>query len=340
MFGLRPALLFLFALGSEALAHPVQQDPRATTTIKNQFTVIKRVIRKANVIVVPQPRTTTQTETAKSTITTDAAPEAEVATSVVTSTQTQRNTKTIAAAADFQYLRSDNSLWVAKELKVRKNQEVSPAILPESLHVQRMGSTKRVPSTIIKTVNTTVPDPRRTPAPKTKTKMTTTTEIITHTNYPPKVTETTVETVSPITIVRETVTRQAASVSTEIVTVETLLPAPDFYEACGPDAFVSGANGGNGIVLTPNFSSLTLGITGDAAEGAYNCCVECMKRPECFLSKTSGNGTYFHSVSFRIGNICINGQALWSYYYSYPNTAPINTYSNGPCGEMENMGLQ
>ncbi|GKU07505.1 unnamed protein product [Fusarium langsethiae] len=321
----------------EALA--VTSDILCTSRL-GTVTVIKRVVRKANAIVVPQPRTTTQAETVKSTIATDAAPEVEVATSVVTSTQTQRNTKTIAAPAGFQYLRSDDSLWVARKLKVRKNQEVSPAILPESLHVQRVDRTKRVPSTIIKTVTTTAPGPRRTPAPKTKTKMTTTTEIFTHTNYPPKVTETTVETVSPITVVRDTVTRQAAFVSTEIVTVETLLPAPDFYEACGLDAFVSGDNGGNGIVLAPNFSSLTLGITGDAAKGAYNCCVECTKRPECFLSKTSGDSTCFHSLSFQTGNICINGHALWFYYYSYPNSAPVNTYSNGPCGKMENMGLQ
>ncbi|CEI66251.1 hypothetical protein FVEN_g4355 [Fusarium venenatum] len=375
MVALKPALLVLFAIGNEALA--VTSDilctsklgtasiasskiPRATTTIKSQVTVIKRVIRKANVIVVPQPRTTTETETAKRTITTDAAPEVEIATSVVTSMQTQKiisyttttststsyttttkwTTKTVAAPADFKFLHSYDSQWVPKKLKVRKNQDASPVIQPNSLYVQRVDCTKRVPSTIIKTVTTTVPGPRRTLAPKTKTKMTTTTEISTQTNYPPKVTQTTIETVSPITVVRETVTRQAASVSTEIVTVETLLPAPDFYEACGQDAFVSSANGGNGIVLSPNLSSQTEGITGEAAKGAYNCCVECMKRPNCLLSKVSGDGTCFHHVSYATPNVCPNGQTMWSYYYSYPNSAAVYTFTNGPCGRMENMGLQ
>ncbi|KAK6723915.1 hypothetical protein SNK04_002758 [Fusarium graminearum] len=164
--------------------------------------------------------------------------------------------------------------WVPKKLKVRKNQEVSPIIPPESLHVQRVDCTKRVPSTTIKTVTTTIPGPRKTLAPKTKTKVMTTTEIVTHTNYPPKVTETILETVSPITIVRDTVTRQAPSVSTEIVTVETILPAPDIYEACGADAFISSANGGRGIIMTTNMGYLEEEIAGGAASGAYNCCVE------------------------------------------------------------------
>ncbi|KAF0637914.1 hypothetical protein FPSE5266_03758 [Fusarium pseudograminearum] len=375
MVALKPALLVLLTLGNEALA--VTSDvlctsklgtasiasnkiPRATTTIKNQVTVIKRIIRKTNVIVVPQPRTTTVTETAKSTVTTDAAPEVEVATSVVTSTQTQRvtsyttttststsyttttkwSTKTIAAPIGFKYLKSSDSQWVPKKLKVRKNQEVSPVIPPESLHVQRVDCTKRVPSTTIKTVTTTIPGPHKTLAPKTKTKITTTTEIVTHTNYPPKVTETILETVSPITVVRDTVTRQAPSVSTEIITVETILPAPDFYEACGADAFISSANGGNDINLALNLGALADGIGGDAANGAYNCCVECLKRPNCLLSMTVGSSDCIHYVPSGSSNVCPNGQAMWAYYYSLPNSPSSYTYANGPCGAMENMGLQ
>ncbi|QPC67962.1 hypothetical protein HYE67_010193 [Fusarium culmorum] len=179
MVALKPALLALLTLSNEALA--VTSDilctsklgtasiasnkiPRATTTIKNQVTVIKRIIRKTNVIA-----------TAKSTVTTDAAPEVEVATSVVTSTQTQRvtsyttttltstsyttttkwSTMTVAAPIGFKYLKNSDSQWVPKKLKVRKNQEFSPIIPPESLHVQRVDCTKRLPSTTVKTFTTT-----------------------------------------------------------------------------------------------------------------------------------------------------------------------------------------
>lgn len=99
MVALKSTLLAILALGNEAFAATTgvicatklgtvsvasNKIPRATVTVKNQITVIKKVIRKVNVIVVPQPRTTTETQISKTTVTTDADPDVETAISTIT----------------------------------------------------------------------------------------------------------------------------------------------------------------------------------------------------------------------------------------------------------------
>jgi hypothetical protein len=99
MVSVKFVILFL-ALGTEALAATAStmtcftklgtssiasnKIPRATTTVSNKITVVKRIVRKVNVVVVPRPRTTVQTEISKTTVTTQADPDVEIATETVT----------------------------------------------------------------------------------------------------------------------------------------------------------------------------------------------------------------------------------------------------------------
>lgn len=91
--------------------------------------------------------------------------------------------------------------------------------------------------------------------------------------------------------------------------------------------------------MTPNMGYLEEEIAGGAASGAYNCCVECMKRPRCFSSRTSSNSTCLHYMSQGTSNVCPNGQVIWADYYSYSDGPVGYTYANGPCGTMNNDGV-
>ncbi|KAK6709560.1 hypothetical protein SNK04_010505 [Fusarium graminearum] len=79
------SILVLLALGADALAGPekplsstcstylgsktVKNVPTATTTAFKNITVTKKVIRRVNIVVVPQPKTTTVRTMATNTIT-------------------------------------------------------------------------------------------------------------------------------------------------------------------------------------------------------------------------------------------------------------------------------
>ncbi|KAM0551290.1 hypothetical protein ACHAPJ_008393 [Fusarium lateritium] len=364
MVALKPTILLLLAFGGEAIATitPVvcatqlgtasiasDKVPRATTTVKTQVTVVKRIIRKVNVVVVPRPRTTTETETVKTTITVDADPDVETATDIVTDEQTERltqyttitststsfttttkvTTSTIPAPAGFTPL--GQTAQQPGKLKARAANEI-PA-LPEARvvgqYAQRVDCTKKIPSTSIKTVTSTVQGPRKTLQPKTKTNVITTTETITETNYPPKVTETETKTVSPTVTEYETVTLGATA--TETVTVESVIPAAEpFYAACAASNIV-------GLQVSQNLGVATSydTYTGAATFGSYKCCVECSKKRWCFASVSSTDGaTCLQYKSSATRNVCPNGQIPWATYY--PLTNPDWQWANGPCGYLQN----
>lgn len=97
MVSFKSALLLL-ALGTEALAatapNPVCNSrlgtvsvakiPRVTSTVVQKVTVVKKVIRRINVYVIPRPRTTTVTDTVQETVVETADPEVDTATETVT----------------------------------------------------------------------------------------------------------------------------------------------------------------------------------------------------------------------------------------------------------------
>ncbi|KAI6758035.1 hypothetical protein HG531_003860 [Fusarium graminearum] len=78
-------------------------------------------------------------------------------------------------------------------------------------------------------------------------------------------------------LVRFWSTITSGTVTTELVTVETIIPAvAPYYEACGLKALLSKSNGGNGVILTINGNLAYLPNTYTDANtlGGYNYCVE------------------------------------------------------------------
>ncbi|KAJ4244548.1 hypothetical protein NW762_014403 [Fusarium torreyae] len=374
MVAVKSVLLFL-ALGAEALAATTSsvtcftklgtssiatnKIPRATTTVTERITVVKKITRKVNVVVIPRPRTTTETETTKTTTTVRADPDVETATETVTDEQTtnidrtitttsttvsttvttRTSTTTIDAPAGFTGLLDAPDYRAKIKARAPSSPRVNLLKAPAQQYPQRIDCTKRIPIISTKTVSTTVQGSRKTLQAKTKTKTTTSVQTIVETSYPPKVTETETETVSPTTTIYNDVTVEA--VATETVTVETVVPE-NFYAACGSDNILRTANGGHGLrnLIT---KSISYGVeTVASIQGQYNCCVACFQRPACFFGYTViGNaGCNLYSATLGSAAVCPNGQARWADYYTNPNQSPTYEFSNGPCGSMGNIGDQ
>ncbi|KAF4965597.1 hypothetical protein FSARC_6619 [Fusarium sarcochroum] len=112
-------------------------------------------------------------------------------------------TETIAAPAGFVRVKEGDG-YVAK-VNTRAAAPAGgaePAALPAGLragveYVQRVDRAKKIPTTSAKVVTSTVKGSRLTKKAKTKTKSVTSKDTVTETEYPPNVTETETETVSP-----------------------------------------------------------------------------------------------------------------------------------------------
>jgi hypothetical protein len=239
------SIIFFLAFGTEALGVTTDvicqskygtksiasnRIPRATTTVKNQITVIKKVIRKVNVVVVPKAKTTTETEIVIERTTTSADSDVETATetetgefygsrtedvsgadgldvqitrrvmlltrtstSVASTTTTKYTTSTIAAPAGFVPIKEVQG-YVAR-VKAR-----APAPRAAAEYLQRVDCVKKVPSTTTKTTTTTVKGARITLKPKTITKKTTSVVTITETEHGPEVTDTETETITTMRV--------------------------------------------------------------------------------------------------------------------------------------------
>jgi hypothetical protein len=150
----------------------------------------------------------------------------ETKTSTATSTTTKIITNTIAAPAGFvPALSGDYRAKRAVANKVAAKPQ-APPVPPANgraavrvgtavQYVTRVDCTKRVPSTSIKVVSTTVQGPRKTLKAKTKTSTKTSTETVTSTEFPPEVIETVTETTSPT--VTETMDITSTTTLTETV---------------------------------------------------------------------------------------------------------------------------
>lgn len=66
--------------------------PRATTTVSERITIVKKFIRKVNVVVVGRPYTTTEITTIQTTVISTADPNVKTATSHVTGTHSRFHT--------------------------------------------------------------------------------------------------------------------------------------------------------------------------------------------------------------------------------------------------------
>ncbi|CAG7558064.1 unnamed protein product [Fusarium equiseti] len=332
--------------------------PRATTTVSERITIVKKFIRKVNVVVIARPYTTTETTTIQTTVISTADPNVKTATSHVTETQTEiedrshtvfstkiisttttkYSTQTIPARPGFTKIRESPDYV---RMKARAGIPNAIPLLPAGRagapeqYVQRIRCTKRAPVTSTKYTTTTIQGPRKT-IKQTKTKLVSTTETVTETEYPDDVTTTVTETSSPTITEYNDVT--STSTMTETVTVETQLSV-ELYLACSEENIISTANGGKTIFYRNPNSGIaydTSSITGMSS--AYECCVACMKNPKCFSSLTAvaNSRNCIHYVSR--DNVCPNGQINWSSYFTKTDASPGWLWSNGPCGSYGNGG--
>ncbi|KAH7235455.1 hypothetical protein BKA59DRAFT_459019 [Fusarium tricinctum] len=361
MVSAKSFLVFL-ALGTEALATTTSgvacltqlgtssiasnKIPRATTTVSEKITIIKRYVRKVNVVVIPRPRTTTQTDTTKSTTTTQADPSIKTAvvtryhttTSTTTSitTTTSTSTSTVSAPAGFTALL--NAPDYRAKIKARADSGPVVGILaaPAKQYPQRIDCTKKVPTTIIKTVSTTIQGPRKTLKPQTKTKTTLSTETVVETIYPEDVTVTTTETVSPTVTEYDDVTVQA--VATETVTVQSVVPAT-YYEACGSNNQLRTANGGHAVQNIQTKGIPYQPVSAGIQSSSYDCCAACIQQSSCFFAyRDIRSGTCYNYLSTSASTSCSNGQVNWADYYTNSAIPQSYEFSNGPCGYMKNSG--
>lgn len=133
-------------------------------------------------------------------------------TSITTSTST--STSTISAPAGFTALLNAPDYRAKVKARADSGPVVNVLAAPAKQYPQRVDCTKKVPTTVIKTVSTTIQGPRKTLKPQTKTRTTVSTETVTETIYPEDVTITTTETVSPTVTEFEDATVQTVATET------------------------------------------------------------------------------------------------------------------------------
>ncbi|TVY66050.1 hypothetical protein Focb16_v009928 [Fusarium oxysporum f. sp. cubense] len=144
-----------------------------------------------------------------------------ISTSVSSMITTKYTTSTVSAPSGFTLILGAPDYIAKRAAKELPAAPVNPKA--DFKYVQRVDCTKRIPSTIIKTINTTVQGPHKTIPAQTKVKVITSTTTIVETKFPGKVTKYSTTTTSPATTVWSTVT--SGSVTTELLTVETIIPA-------------------------------------------------------------------------------------------------------------------
>ncbi|EYB28973.1 hypothetical protein FG05_10985 [Fusarium graminearum] len=236
MVALKFCLLFL-ALGAQTLAGPdkpestcstilgsktVKNVPTSTGTVKRNITIVKKVIRKVNVIVVPPAKTTTtvETSTVKSTTTNlgrtstttstvdlstfiDVRTSWKIETSTTSSITTKFITTTITRPPSWIAIKGDPD-WRPRKRAEKNDGFVNVEALTNNQLPQSVRCVREIPKYSTKTVVTTVKGPRITLKAATKTKTSTVPTTITVTDYPnARITATEISYRSVTTIVRD-----------------------------------------------------------------------------------------------------------------------------------------
>ncbi|KAM0467918.1 hypothetical protein ACHAP7_011425 [Fusarium lateritium] len=332
--------------------------PRATTTIQNKITVVKRAVRKVNFVVVPRAKTTTQIDTTKTTVKTIANPDVETAVhtvtsdqtttiirrSIVTSVTTSSTTTTLHSAttvgkpAGFIPIVEGGGYVAKRKCRAALEDKIDRAIdFSESSYVQRVDCTKRIPCTSVQTTTTTIQGPRKTLPAKMVIKKSTTTKTIIETEYSATVVGTDIITVYPT--IAEYNDIKETSIFTVIVTVQSIVPREAVYEVFGANNIISSANGGHGFSgyhgTGPSFHSDYIA----EAVTARLCCEACMTHPNCLHIVFSSEECLLYLA--RADDACPNGQVPSNYFTT--STSPVSeedgwTMSNGPCGVVGNGG--
>ncbi|KAM0416833.1 hypothetical protein ACHAPD_005770 [Fusarium lateritium] len=216
MVALKSCLLFL-ALGAQTLAEPnklastcstilgsktVKNVPTSTGTLKKNITIVKKVIRKVNVVVVPPAKitTTVETSTVKSTTTnlgltstttttvdlstaTEFRTSWKIETSTTSSVTTKFITTTIARPPSWIPIKEDPD-WVPRKRAEKNDGFVDVEALTSNQLPQSVRCVKEIPNYSTKTVTSTVKGPKITLKAATKTKVSTVPTTITITDYP------------------------------------------------------------------------------------------------------------------------------------------------------------
>ncbi|KAH7238157.1 hypothetical protein BKA59DRAFT_481509 [Fusarium tricinctum] len=376
MVSLKSLLVFL-TLGAETLAaaspslvcatdlgtKSIKNVPTSTATTVKRITVVKKVIRKVNVVVVPVAKTTTIRTTEYTTTTVVAGPETETETSTETTdvtiterrfnTLTTTSTTTTVSTDYFATTEARKASFTAildnanlKERAVKNAAVVKLLTESDPLYPQRVRCTKEVPSYTTKVVTTTVQGPRTTLKPVTKTKMSTIISTITTTECPECSTTVTVteeETITTMAIFERTNT------VAQTVTIEMRIPQATVYAACDASNILStDGDGGNVVGIADATSDTMPTIIGDNYS-ATSCCSECAKRPNCrisMLGRIAGlSSTKASTCSIFLTDDtskCANGkQPVFARYITSDAqpAQPRYVYSNGPCGQLVKGGV-
>ncbi|KAM0203023.1 hypothetical protein ACHAPI_001193 [Fusarium lateritium] len=354
-----PSLVCATDLGTKS----IKNVPTSTATTVKRVVVIKKVIRKVNVVVVPVAKTTTIRTTEYTTTTVPAGPETETetltettdttftarmantitTTSTTTAVSTNFFTTTEARMASFTAIldnRKLNDRAVKKGAVVKLRSKTSP------LYPQRVRCNKEVPSYTTKVVTTTVQGPRTTLKPVTKTKLSTITSTITTTDCPECIT--TITTTEEETLTTMMVTERT-STEARTVTIEMRIPQATVYAACDlGNVLYTDWNVGNVVGIADKTSDIMPTVIGDNYS-AMACCSECAKRPNCRISMLgriaglpSTKGSTCSIFLTDDASKCANGKqpVFARYITSGAETAqPRYVYSNGPCGQLIKGGV-
>ncbi|KAM0549481.1 hypothetical protein ACHAPJ_009467 [Fusarium lateritium] len=341
----------------------VARVPTATATVAEKITIVKKFIRKVNVVVVPRPKTTTIRTTSLVTTTETADANVRTATDTVTSEVTEVSTRTstdtttsqsttittkfvtetIPAPAGFTPILEDPLYEARRKARRGETKDGDAKDLPgaaDPLYPQRVDCVQRKPTTSIKTTTTTVQGARITLKAATKTKMSTVVQTVTETEFPPDVETTTTTTAYPTTTswVDETTT----STIVQTVTIESQVPSATTYDACSSNNILLTANNGGRVVAWAGVSASDNVPTGvGAGFTPSTCCAECAKRPFCRISLLDTSDTNCYVYLTGNSNMCANGQQPTFGRYITSNNAPANPqwiYSSGPCGQFRNGG--
>ncbi|KAF4968550.1 hypothetical protein FSARC_4065 [Fusarium sarcochroum] len=312
-------------LGTVSIAQ--NRIPTATATVAEKITMIKKFIRKVNVVVIPKPKTTTILTTSLVTSTKTADANIRTATDTVESKITVVSTLTSIATTTSQSTTIatkfvtevvptppgftpvlEDPLYEARRKARRgekKDGDVPGAAGP--LYPQRVDCVQKKPFTSTKSITTTVQGARVTLKAITRTRMSTIVQTVTSTEFPPDVDTTTVTTIYPTT------TSWVGTTSTitivEIVTIESQVPGATTYDVCKDSNILLTANNGGRVVAWAGVSKVDnvptgVGVVSTPAE----CCVECAKRPYCRISlfDTTDNNCYVYLTGN--SNMCANNQ--------------------------------
>ncbi|KAJ4243833.1 hypothetical protein NW762_014711 [Fusarium torreyae] len=341
------------ALGTKTVVNV----PTSTTTAVQKITVVKRVIRKVNVNVIPVAKTYTvrttdtststytedqETDTATDTVTSEATVVStrtawNTATTTSTTTTTKYTTTTVSKSPGFTAIQND-PLYQAKKRDVKRKREVEiQTAAPGGTLPQSVKCVRKVPTYSTKVVSTTVQGIRVTRKAATKTKTLSYSTTVTTTEYPSDASTTVTTTVYPTTTSFEDVT--STTTITQTVTVESQIPIETAYAICSSDNILVTANGGGRYITYDSYQYTSNVLNIGNGYTPVQCCNACAARFDCQATFMQDDNCHLYTA-IEVAECDNNRQITLARYFTskqQPST-PVYILSNGPCGQYKNGG--